>query len=191
MFTGIISHTVKLSYLKQNVFVVRINSKFVSKTKIGDSVAVNGICLTVEKKTKDSLFFSVVPETVQRTNLVSLKLNSILNLERSVTIQTFLSGHLVQGHVDGCGKVIKIQKQGSGHEVEVEVEKKIINFLVEKGSITLNGVSLTIAKLKKKSFVIVVIPHTWQETNLREIEIGEKINVEIDIVAKYIKKFLK
>ncbi|MCX6779653.1 MAG: riboflavin synthase [Candidatus Magasanikbacteria bacterium] len=191
MFTGIITHTAKLFSVKQGVFVMQTDPKFVSKTKIGDSIAVNGVCLTVEKKTKDKLSFSAVPETLKRSNLGDVIIGEELNLDMSLTMQTFLSGHLVQGHVDGIGEIKEIKKQGNSREIEISVEKDTMRFLVEKGSIALNGISLTIAKLKSKSFVIAVIPHTWQNTNLKNIKLGDKINIEIDVVAKYIKKFLK
>ncbi len=191
MFTGIITHTAKLHSAKQGVFGVVADSSFVSKTKIGDSISVNGVCLTVEKKEKDKLLFSVVLETLKRTNLGALKIGNTLNLEQSVTMQTFLSGHLVQGHIDGVGKVKEIKKLGNSREVEIEAQANILNFLVEKGSVALNGISLTIARLKKKSFVVSVIPHTWEVTNLKDVKSGDNINIEIDIIAKYIKKFLK
>lgn len=191
MFTGIITNTAKLESTKQGVFVVIVDPKFVSKTKIGDSISVNGVCLTVEKKTKNKISFSVVPETLKRTNLGGLKAGSVLNLESSLTLQTLMSGHIVQGHVDGVGKIKEIKKEGNSREVEIEVGSNVLVFLVEKGSVALNGISLTIAKLNKKSFVVAVIPHTWQKTNLKDISVGDQINIEIDIVAKYIKKFLK
>ncbi|MBI5221727.1 MAG: riboflavin synthase [Candidatus Magasanikbacteria bacterium] len=191
MFTGIITNTATLYSSKKGVFVVGVDSKFISKTKIGDSIAVSGVCLTVEKKGKDRLVFSVMPETLTRTNLGALKAGSLLNLERSVTMTTLLSGHLVQGHVDGVGEIKKIKKQGNSREIEIVVSPSILKFLVEKGSVALNGVSLTIAKIKKDSFVVAIIPHTWQETNLKEFKPGDLVNIEIDIVAKYIKKFLK
>ncbi len=191
MFTGIITHTAKLFSAKQGVFVVQTDHKFVSKTKIGDSIAVNGVCLTVEKKTKDKLSFSAVPETLKRSNLGDIKVGEELNLEMSLTMQTFLSGHLVQGHVDGIGEIKEIKKQGNSREIEIIPQKDVMEFLVEKGSVALNGISLTVAKLKSKSFVIAVIPHTWQNTNLKNVKLGDKINIEIDVVAKYIKKFLK
>lgn len=191
MFTGIITHVAKLESVKQGVFVVTTDPKFVSKTKIGDSISVNGVCLTVEKKNKNKIFFSVVPETLKRTNFGSLKIGSVLNLESSLTLQTLMSGHIVQGHVDGVGRIKNIKKEGNGHEIEVEVGVSVLGFFVEKGSVALNGISLTVAKLNKKSFVVAVIPHTWQKTNLKDIKIGDQINIEIDIVSKYIKKFLK
>lgn len=191
MFTGIITHTAKLESAKQGVFVVTVEPEFVSKTKIGDSISVNGVCLTVEKKNKNKIFFSVIPETLKRTNLGGLKTGSVLNLEMSLTLQILMSGHMVQGHVDGVGKIKKIKKEGNGHEVEIEAEPSVLEFLVEKGSVAINGISLTIAKLNKKSFVVAMIPHTWKKTNLKDVDVGDKINIEIDIVAKYIKKFLK
>lgn len=191
MFTGIITHTAKLESAKQGVFVVTVEPEFVSKTKIGDSISVNGVCLTVEKKNKNKIFFSVIPETLKRTNLGGLKTGSVLNLEMSLTLQILMSGHMVQGHVDGVGKIKKIKKEGNGHEVEIEAEPSVLEFLVEKGSVAINGISLTIAKLNKKSFVVAMIPHTWKKTNLKDMDVGDKINIEIDIVAKYIKKFLK
>lgn len=167
-----------------------IDRRFASKTKVGDSVAVNGVCLTVEKKKAENIYFSVMPETLKRTNLASLKVGSQLNLEYSVTMQTLLSGHLVQGHVDGLGEVKRIKKQGNSHEVEIAAPAEILQFLAVKGSVALNGISLTIANLNKNSLVVAIIPHTWKNTNLKDIKIKDKINIEVDIVAKYIKKFL-
>ena len=191
MFTGIITHTAKFESGQKGVFVVSTEPKFVSKTKIGDSISVNGVCLTVEKKQKNKLNFSVVPETLKRTNFVGLKNGSVLNLEQSVTMQTFLSGHLVQGHVDGVGEIKAIKKQGNSQEIEIKAKADVMKFFVEKGSVALNGISLTIVKLNKSSLVVAIIPHTWQTTNLKEVKVGDKMNIEIDIVAKYIKKFLK
>ncbi len=191
MFTGIITNTARLRSSKKSVFAIEAKEKFVSQTKIGDSVAVSGVCLTVEKKEKDKLFFSVMPETLKRTNLGTLKTGSLLNLEQSVTMKTLLSGHLVQGHIDGVGKIKEIKKQGNSREIRITASPSILKFLVEKGSVALNGVSLTVAKLKKDSFWVAVIPHTWQETNFKKAGLGDEVNIEIDIVAKYIKKFLK
>lgn len=191
MFTGIITNTANLQSVRQGVFVVSSDNKFIASIKIGDSVAVSGVCLTVEKKEKNKIFFSVVPETLKRTNLSRLKIGSVMNLEKSMTLSTLLSGHLVQGHVDGLGTIKTIKIQGNSREIEVEVKADILKFLVEKGSVALNGISLTISKLKNKSFEVAIIPHTWISTNLKEIKIGDEVNIEIDIVAKYIKKFLK
>lgn len=190
MFTGIITNTGKLESYEKGNFIVSVDSKFVSKTKPGDSMAVNGVCLTVEKKKKDKLFFFVMFETIKRTNLSGLKVGSMLNLEKPITARTFLSGHLVQGHVDGQGEVKKIEIKDQSREVEIKPTPTILKFLVAKGSVTLNGISLTIAKLNKNSLVVGIIPHTWQNTNLKEIKIGNKVNIEIDIIAKYVKKFL-
>lgn len=191
MFTGIITHVGKFKPSTRNSLVLKTTAGFVSNIKIGDSVAVNGVCLTVEKKQKDQLGFAVMPETLKRTNLGILKEGSRLNLEKSVTVQTFLSGHFVQGHIDGVGKIKGIKKNGNSKEIEVKTDASILGFLVEKGSVSLNGVSLTIAKLNKNSFVVAVIPHTLLKTNLKDLEVGDTINIEVDILAKYIKKFFK
>jgi len=191
MFTGIITHIGILQPSTKNYLVLKTTTGFVSKIKIGDSVAVNGVCLTVEKKQNDQLGFVVMPETLKRTNLGLLKNGSKLNLEKSVTVQTFLSGHFVQGHIDGVGQVKKINKNGNSKEIEVNINASILGFLVEKGSVSLNGVSLTMVKLTKSGFVVAIIPHTLSKTNLKDLEVGDIINIEVDILAKYIKKFLK
>ena len=191
MFTGIITHIGISKPSSKNSLVLKIDLGFVSAIKIGDSVAVNGVCLTVEKKQKDQLYFAIMPETLNRTNLGLLKEGSKLNLEKSVTAQTFLSGHLVQGHTDGIGKIKTINKNGNSKELEVKTNNSILGFLVEKGSVSLNGVSLTIVKLNKNSFVVAVIPHTLSQTNLKDLKVGDSINIEVDILSKYIKKFLK
>lgn len=190
MFTGIITNKGRLKTIKNGLLVLSTDPRFVAKTKIGDSVAVNGVCLTAERKKAENIYFSVMPETLKRTNLDSLKVGSQLNLEHSLTVRTLLSGHLVQGHIDGVGEVKKIKKQGNSYEVEIVAPAEILRFLVTKGSVALNGTSLTIANLNKKSLVVAIIPHTWENTNLKDIKIKDKLNIEVDIVAKYIKKFL-
>jgi len=164
---------------------------FFGKVKISDSVAVDGICLTLTKKKNSLLSFDVMPETVSKTNLKYKKLGDKFNLELPLTLQKELGGHFVQGHVDGVGTVKKIQKRGNSHVFTIQAPKKLLAFIADKGSIALNGISLTVIKALEDGFTTGIIPYTWKETNLHQAEIGTKVNLETDIIAKYVKKLIR
>ena len=162
---------------------------------LGESVAVNGVCLTVVSHDENGVAeFFVSPETLDRSNLASVNAGSRVNLERSVTLSTRLSGHLVQGHVDGKARLTKVTNEGDSWRVELTLPSALYPFCVDKGSIALNGVSLTLNQVgapeTDASFVIgiTLIPHTWAHTNLQHCVLGDEINVEVDVLAKYVER---
>ena len=190
MFTGIISNLGKVKSNKNGTLSISANKKIVSSLKIGDSVAVNGVCLTVSKKTPVNLDFIVMPETEGRTNFSMLKTGGLVNLETAATPKTFLSGHFVQGHVDGVGEISEIKNNGNSRLIKIKIAPTLNRYVVRKGSIAINGISLTVVSCDKSSFVVAIIPHTWENTVLHSVKIGDKVNIEVDVLAKYLEKFL-
>lgn len=165
--------------------------------RIGDSVAVNGTCLTVTAITKEAngeyqFDVEVVPETLRLTNLVDCKKESEVNLERSLQIGARLGGHFVQGHVDGIGKIVGIQSDGElALLVTIDVPKPLMPYIISKGFITLDGMSLTIVSLTEQTMTVTLIPHTQKVTVAKHYQVGSKINIEVDMMSKYIEKFLE
>jgi len=202
MFTGIITHTGKVQTIAKQTISFRVPKTLYEKSSSGDSVSVNGVCLTISKKEKNNLHFDIMSETLKVTNLKAIRKGSIVNLELAATTKTFLSGHIVQGHVDGVGRIMRKQKIEKTRKREnnktkkhyvftIQVPKNVHGFLVPKGSIAVNGISLTIIKVIKNGFTVGIIPHTLENTNLKNIHVGDKVNIEIDIVGKYIYSYLK
>ncbi|MEO6656239.1 MAG: riboflavin synthase [Pyrinomonadaceae bacterium] len=156
----------------------------------GDSIAVNGVCLTALEVSKDSFTADVSPETLERTTLGNLNAGSPVNLERAVTPATRLGGHIVQGHVDGCGTFISAEAQGDFWTVRIGFPVALARYFVHKGSVTVEGISLTIAALAEDHFNIAVIPKTWEMTNLSSIHPGDAVNLEADVIAKYVERMM-
>lgn len=191
MFTGIITHIGRLDKKHDAVFTFHANRTFCKKLKHGDSVAVNGTCLTIVlKPSNDSFAVETMPETQKRTMLGSLKPNDPVNLELPMTAHTLLSGHLVQGHIDGTAKLQDIVQKGSSHILKFSIPNSLSKYIVEKGSIAVNGISLTVVEATKNYFTVGIIPHTWRKTMLFTIKVGDFVNIEVDIVAKYVEKLL-
>lgn len=162
---------------------------------LGESIAVNGVCLTVAEYTDlGDAFFFISLETLERSNLGSVKVGSFLNLERALTLQTRLSGHLVQGHVDGKARLRGIIACSNSTILSFELDPEIAHYCVEKGSISINGISLTINSLseslpdEKTLIEVMIIPHTWSNTNLSHLQVNDQVNVEVDILAKYVER---
>ena len=194
MFTGIIKNKGKVvSIVKKNKgYEVKINSNLVfSKKNIGTSISINGVCLTLIKFLNKNLFFFVSYSTFQITNFKYLKKNSTVNLEKSLKFGDEIAGHFVQGHIDTVGKVISLKKLAKTWTFLIKVESKFSHLLVDKGSITIDGISLTIVKSLKNQFTLVVIPHTLKLTNIISLKTGDVVNVEFDIVIKYLSKINK
>ena len=194
MFTGIIKNKGKVvSIVKKNKgYEVKINSNLVfSKKNIGTSISINGVCLTLTKYLNKNLFFFISYSTFQITNFKYLKKNSTVNLEKSLKFGDEIAGHFVQGHVDTVGRVIFLKKLAKTWTILIKIDSKFSRLLVDKGSITINGISLTIVKSLKNQFTLVVIPHTLKLTNILSLKIGDVINVEFDIVIKYLLKINK
>tara|TARA_Y100000768_G_scaffold162840_1_gene121839 strand:+ start:2006 stop:2593 length:588 start_codon:yes stop_codon:yes gene_type:complete len=193
MFNGIIFNTGKVKYIKRNKnsIYVGIQTKInFSKNDLGSSISCNGVCLTVEKIYNNKIFFYISNETLKRSNFKNLKLNQIINLEKSLSFGKSLSGHFIQGHVDTVAKIYKIKFADKAWIINFKnLNKKLNKFLIEKASISINGVSLTISKVNKYSFEITVIPHTLKLTNLKDLKVNSLVNVELDIFSKYMYKY--
>ena len=194
MFTGIIKNTGRISkiYKNSNNCIIEILSKIkFSKSEIGSSVSCSGTCLTLEKYKKNLSKFYISKETLNRTNFKFLNKGDLINLEKPLKYGNRISGHYVQGHVDTTSTIKKINYVGKSWFINFKLLKRYNKYLVQKGSITINGVSLTIAKILKDGFKIVVIPQTLKFTNLIYLKEKDVVNVEFDVLGKYIKSFLK
>ena len=194
MFSGIIKHTGKISkiYKNSNNCNIEILSKIkFSKSEIGSSVSCSGTCLTLEKYKKNLSKFYISKETLNRTNFKFLNKGDLINLEKPLKYGDRISGHYVQGHVDTTSTIKKINYVGKSWFINFKLLKRYNKYLVQKGSITINGVSLTIAKILKDGFKIIVIPQTLKFTNLIYLKEKDVVNVEFDVLGKYIKSFLK
>ena len=194
MFTGIVEGIGKIEKIKKSTknrsaVQMTVNLGKNSKgLKIGQSVALNGVCLTVTKKLQNKCNFEMIDETTKKTDLGNLREGSIVNVERSLKAGDRLEGHFVLGHVDGVGIIKKIQKKPKEVQVWFEVPKKLSKYVVKKGSIAVDGISLTVTDIKKNLASISLIPHTIEVTNFQTKKVGDKVNIETDILGKYILK---
>lgn len=194
MFTGLIEELGTISNVERMPEGSRIRidaSVTTSDLQNGDSIAVNGVCLTALEVSRTGFFADVSPETLNRTTLGSLAAGSRVNLERSVTLATRLGGHLVQGHVDGRGTFVSAVSQGDFWTVTIGFPTELARYLVHKGSVAVEGISLTIAELGETSFQIAVIPKTWEMTNLSTLKPSDTVNLEVDMIAKYVERMMQ
>lgn len=193
MFTGIIEEIGKVVSFKKSAHGadLKISAQTVLEdVKLGESIAVNGVCETVVAFDNTTFEVNVSDETLRVSNLSDLKQGDFVNLERALKLSDRLSGHIVSGHVDLTTKFIKKEKLGEFYNMEFAVTPDFRKYIVKKGSITINGISLTIADIKSESFVVAVIPHTFENTNLKELKNNDIVNIETDILAKYIENFV-
>mgnify|MGYP003297309042 CR=1 FL=1 len=193
MFTGIIEEIGKIkSFTKDsNGATIDVECSLVLEdTKLGDSIAINGVCQTVVELTSHSFKARVSDETLKVTTFENFKSGELVNLERALTLNSRLGGHIVSGHVDCKGKFIKIEKLTDFYNLEFEIPQEQSKYIVHKGSITINGISLTIAETNQNRFKIAIIPHTYDNTNLKTLNIGDNVNIETDILGKYVEKML-
>lgn len=194
MFNGIIFNSGRIEVLKKkrNSILIGVKSKLKFNYKdIGSSISCNGVCLTVTKISKNLIFFYLSSETLKRTNFKKIKIGDLINLEKSITHGQKISGHYIQGHVDTIAKIKKISFIDKSWKIKAELSNiNLVKFLVEKASIAINGVSLTISKVNKKDFELNIIPHTLNLTNLKNLKSNDFVNVELDIFAKYIYKYM-
>ena len=193
MFTGIIEEVGKVAFLERNAnnSQVKVMAKKVLKeTKLGDSIAVNGVCLTATHIGNDYFIADIMDETYRRSNLGNLRKGSIVNLERALTLQSPLGGHIVTGHIDGTGKIEKTYKEDIATWIVINTSTELLKYIVEKGSIAIDGISLTVAYVSSECFKVSIIPHTGEETTLLAKKVGDIVNIECDIVGKYIEKFI-
>lgn len=194
MFTGIIEELGAVKQIEKglNSATLSILAKVVlDEMAIGDSLTVNGVCLTVIKFDRDSCTMEVSPETLRTTNLGSLKVGDGVNLERAMRLHGRLGGHLVSGHVDGIGKITVRRQEENASILTIEAPKEILRYCIKKGSVTVDGVSLTINDLNDKQFTVSIIPHTANNTTLGIKGIGAQVNLENDPIAKYVERFLQ
>ncbi len=193
MFTGIIEEIgiVKDFTQTSNGAEITVScNKVLSDTKIGDSIAINGVCQTVVEMSENAFTADVSNETLKVTNFLSLKHGEKVNLERALTLNERIGGHLVSGHVDSVAKLVSSKKNADFYNMKFEVTNDASRYIIKKGSITINGISLTVAEIQGNIVEVAVIPHTFENTNLSELKVSDMVNVETDVFAKYIEKFL-
>ena len=189
MFNGIITKQGKIEKIvkqsKNSILLLKSNMKF-NQREIGSSISCNGACLTLYKVKKNIIYFFLSNETLGRSTFKNSRVGENINLEKSIAFGKRISGHYLQGHIDSTSKILKIKRIGKTWFIKFSTNKKDMKYLVEKGSIGINGVSLTISKLFKSAFEISVIPHTLKLTNLSNLKKGNKVNIEFDLVGKYL-----
>ena len=191
MFTGLIEEVgTVLAPLKKGELQIAA-PKLAGKTRVGDSVAVNGCCLTVARSQGDHLAFDVLQESYDRTNLGSLEAGSPVNLELALATGARLGGHFVQGHVDCSAPILALEEIGADVRLEIELPSEFAHYVAFKGSIAVNGISLTVAEVSPKSFAVWIIPHTRAQTNLATAKAGDLVNLEFDLLAKYVERLLE
>lgn len=187
MFTGIIEEVGRLERLAGGEIAIRAK-KVLEDVALGDSIAVNGICLTVTRFDEAHFTADVMPETIRRTSLAELRRGSRVNLERALTLKSRLGGHIVSGHIDGAGTIAAMKEEGNAILLTVRASDSVLRYVVEKGSVALDGISLTVARVGAADFTVSLIPHTREITNLREKSVGSRLNIETDILGKYVEK---
>ena len=194
MFTGIVEEMGTVRRLNQSPNRCELElsaSKVLEGTQIGDSIAVNGVCLTVIRLGEEHFPADVMPETLRRSNLGQLKPGSKVNLERAMAANGRFGGHIVAGHIDGTGKILAMQPEGNAVLVTISATPELLRYVVEKGSIAIDGISLTVAKVSHTDFTVSLIPHTGEETTLLKHRPGEIVNLETDIIGKYVEKLMQ
>ena len=194
MFTGIVEEVGKIARIEKNGVTGKLSiiaDTVLEGTKIGDSIAVNGVCLTVTSLNGSSFTADVMGETFRRSSLGNLQVGSTVNLERAMPADGRFGGHIVSGHIDGMGEIISIEPEGTAVWYTLSAPIEILQGIVEKGSIAIEGISLTVARITTKDFAVSIIPHTGGNTILSQKKVGDKVNLENDIIGKYVQKFLE
>ncbi len=194
MFTGLVEETgtvIEIVVEEHSGRLTAVAPTVHQDAKLGDSIAINGCCLTVIAQEGDRLTFDVVPETLRRTNLGALKPGEQINLERPLAVGARLGGHFVQGHIDGVGTVLAVTPEENAVVMEIGVPEPLRRYIVEKGSIAVDGVSLTVAEAQPASFTVWTIPHTRAITTLGQRQVGDRVNLECDLLGKYIERLLE
>ena len=193
MFTGIVEEIGSIKGISKgaNSAVLTLSAKKVLEdVNLGDSIAVNGVCLTVTSYRQDEFTVDVMHETMDRSSLSSLKAGSKVNLERAMMANGRFGGHIVSGHIDGTGKIVSVKKDDNAIWYQISADKKILKYIIEKGSITIDGISLTVAKVTDRDFSVSIIPHTLENTILAYKSEGHIVNLENDYIAKYVEKLM-
>ena len=193
MFTGIIEETGLIKSVQRgsrSVCLTVAANNVLEEVKTGDSICVNGVCLTVVSFNLGAFSADVMPETMRRSNLGSLGVGNRVNLERAMKLTDRLGGHLVSGHIDGTGSIRTIREDDNAVRITVAADKPVLRYIIEKGSVALDGISLTVVKVDDVAFEVSVIPHTYRNTTLETRKAGDFLNIECDMIAKYIEKLL-
>ena len=189
MFTGIVEEVGTVRWVGGGTLSIDAE-EILTDVHLGDSIAVNGVCLTVTSFDKNHFEADVMPETVRRTSLAELRKGSLVNLERALTLASRLGGHIVSGHIDGVGTVAGLRQEGNALLLTVAAAPALLRGIVEKGSVALDGISLTVATVTAETFTVSLIPHTREVTNLRAKRAGSRLNIETDIIGKYVEKLM-
>jgi riboflavin synthase len=193
MFTGIIESVGRIAGIERGNDAIRLTvsaGKIAEDVVLGESVAINGVCLTVTEIRPPHIAFDAVYETMRKTTLGNLAIGDNANLERAVPVNGRLGGHVVQGHVDGTGRIASIRPVGNSWFVYVDAAPELMRYIVTKGSVAVDGISLTVAESEDRTFALSIIPHTWENTTLRDKRAGDPVNIECDILGKYVEKLL-
>jgi len=193
MFTGIVEHVGRLEAIETGAGPTRLRidvGPLIEGVGIGDSIAVCGACLTVTEIAGSRIVFDVIPETLERTRLGALRPGDGVNLERAMGMGARFDGHLVQGHVDGLGRVRRIVRDGAEVELHIACDPGLAAQLVDKGSVTIDGVSLTVVRVVEDGFHVALIPHTLERTTLSQLVVGDPVDLEVDVFGKYVKSYL-
>lgn len=193
MFTGLIEEigTIRQLQRQGDALIMTISAPLITKNvATGDSIAINGVCLTVTRFEHDYFTATAVEETVSKTALKQLHIGSSVNLERALRLSDRLGGHLVAGHVDDVGHVVSIQPRPHSWLIEIEVHAKWMRYIIDQGSVAVDGISLTVASQKPSRFTVSIIPETWQRTTLNQLRVGQLVNIEVDLIGKYVEKLV-
>jgi riboflavin synthase len=192
LFTGLVEGTGRVVSLREGGMArIEVSAGPLAEgVNVGDSVAVNGACLTVNEVRGEGFVFNAMQETLRRTALADLEAGSLVNLERAMTPQARFGGHIVQGHVDGVGEVLGVTPEGDAELWEFAAPEAVLRYLVEKGSVCVDGISLTVVAVREGSFTVSILPQTKAATNMRGLSIGDRVNLEADVIAKYVERLL-
>ena len=194
MFTGLVREVGQVVWLRRADRVVQLlvkGPRTATRVRVGESVSVNGCCLTVTAQREGQFMFDLLTESLDRTNLGQLKPGHPVNLERALRVDGRLGGHFVQGHVDGTAQVVALEEKGPDLRIDIALPREFARYVVYKGSIAINGASLTVSAVNPADFSVWVIPHTLEHTNLGDLEAGDLVNLEFDILAKYVERLLE
>jgi riboflavin synthase len=191
MFTGLVEEIGKVDFVRKSEGILRlgiVSKKISADLSIGDSIAINGACVTVVSHDSQRFECEIMEETVRKTTLGNIQIGELVNLERATPAGGRLGGHFVQGHVDDMGTVRQVISRGAEHKIEVLIPQELAKYVVATGSIAIDGVSLTVARVDGLRATIALIPHTWDTTTLSKLRAGAKVNIEVDVIGKYVEK---
>ena len=191
MFTGIIQTTGKLKKLMDGQIFISASEELIVQLKKGSSIAVDGVCLTVVELLDNTFTADFMPETAKKTIIGGYKVDQLVNLELAMPASGRFEGHIVTGHVESVGKIISMESDGNAYVLNIQLADELMKYVVPKGSITVNGISLTVISVSDDEFTVSIIPHTWELTNLHDLKVGGSVNIETDLLGKYVEKLTK